>query len=112
MESFKIVRNNMAVVGIDLNLSSQNSPFTVKNLAVLSIIMIGVISSILYTFCEADSFEVYVDSTYGTLTLLACGLIFTNFILVTVKVNMFLKSFEIVINESKKRSHFRTKCFN
>lgn len=112
MESFEIVRRNMAAVGIDLHLSNQKCPFTIRSVAFLSIIAIGVISSVLYTFCKADSFEVYVDSTYGTFTLLACGLIFTNLILVTVKLNVFLNNFENVISESKKKCHLSFIAFN
>lgn len=111
MKSFEFIRRNMAAVGIDSHLSNQKSPFTIKNVAVLSIISNGLVSSILYTFCEADSFEVYVDSTYGTIVLLASGLIFLNFVLVTGKVNVFLNSLESAISDSKKIRNFISPCY-
>lgn len=102
MKSFKIIRENMAAAGIDSHLSNQKCPFNVKNVTILSAMMVGEITTIVYVFCEADSFDLYVDAAYIISTIFACGSIFVNFILVTTKVNIFLSSFENTIIESKK----------
>lgn len=106
MNSFEIIRENLAAAGIDLHSSKQISPFTFKNVVVLSIIGNGVISSTLYIYCEADSFEQYVNSTCEASTLLACGLVFTNLIWVTMKVDMLLNDFERTISRSKQTRYF------
>lgn len=102
MRSFEIIRENMAATGIDLHPSNQKCQFNIKNLTVLSIMMVGVITTIVYAFCEAHSFEMYVDSAYTISTPFACGVVFTNFTAVTLEVNMLLSNFECIISESKK----------
>lgn len=103
MKSFEIIRKNMAAVGIDVHQSEQKFPFTAKNVAALSIMTIGMSSSILYTIFVAESFEMYVDTTYATSALFACGFVFTNVILNTLKINLFLSDLESTVSESKKK---------
>ena len=91
----------MAAVGVNLQQSDQKCQFNVKNIAVLSIIAISLILSSLYTFGEAESFDVFVDSAFASAALVIIGVIFTNCILITTKLNKFLASFEHTIGESK-----------
>lgn len=90
MKSSEINRKNMVAFGIDLHPTDEKSPFTVKNLSVLFIITTGLISSSLYTFYEAESFEEYVDSAYIISIVFVLILLCVNFILITLKVNIFL----------------------
>lgn len=106
MKSFEIIRENAAAAGIDLRPSNKKIPFNVKNVTILSAMMVGDITTIAYVVCEAESFEMYVDAAYTISTIFACGLIFTNFILVTTEVDIFLTSFENTISESKAKLYF------
>lgn len=101
MKVLALIKKSFETVDIKPYKTNQNSPFNVKNMLCLFVIIISLGSSLLYLFVEANSFGEYVNSCFIVSSEAIEIINFINIIWKTPKLYEFFYNLENTIEKSK-----------
>lgn len=93
---FQSLQGNLAILGIDSFQSIQKDPLNARNLLSLILQCFFIVSSLLYTLYEANSFQEYTDGLSSILALIICNI---DFGIITLEMAEWFKNFQFSISE-------------
>ena len=91
MKLFQNSQKTMAILGIN---SNQQTGFNTRLMITFSMLGLGLISSAIFFFFEANTFEEYSNSAYVTTSIAVCSACFTIFVFKTKTVMELIDDWE------------------
>lgn len=101
MKIFETIENHFANIGLTASPSMQSLRFNTKNLIILTLLGVFVLSLCAYLVLTANDFADYITSLYGCSTVISFFSAFANFILQIPNRNEFIVNFKTIIDKSK-----------
>lgn len=95
LKNFQKIMKKSAVVGIALD----QSFFKWRNLLILFLLSLAIVSNITYCYCEAKTFQQYADSVFMGTSVIAFTIVHVYFMLILRQIFGILNHAEGIIHD-------------
>lgn len=101
MEVFKLIQVYFIELGVNANQSVRSHPFNAKNVMVLIIFILSILSNLIYLIGFATTFEEYTSCLNLIASLVVCFMVFAIIVWKMKELFEFIKLLDHMIQKSK-----------